>query len=359
MFRQKAEAVLNSISKRQTEYAKDKLDQSLDKYSEKFKSSVYFSRWPTVKMNDIHYMCVSHPFMKLQLTSKFVAKVLNFAREDNPMAKGKTVMADFIGKKRLEPYFKELCDIWNPAGGHHDEYRYTKGEDSPDRIIFEKLRGKKCATLVQLKLKSLRETSHFTTSWQDIADDFAKSYSDCIFKSLNFLFRLEQAIKNGKANENHIELSKKILRQERFVFVGISPDIPPIFSICWAREVLIKEVENKINQVPGLKEWVKTKFPKGYVWHIMDLADFQMFMSAKERTYFSDEISSYIRKSGVDDIPLGNDGSMPVSFRTFIVNKYGESDPKVGRRLNTFIPELESLFMGLKDDTASWMFKKD
>lgn len=356
-FRKKSEKLFNSLAKDHGDYKRENLDTNLEKYSPKFKPSAYFSRWPLIKMSQDHFACVGHPFMRLQLTSKYISKALSFAREDNPEANGRTVLADYLGKSRLEPFFKELCNIWNPPGGHYDEYPYVNGAESADRIIFEKLGGRGCATHIQLKLKSLTANAHFAVSLDEISKDFSKSYSDCVFKSLNFLFKMEQAVCINKSNPDYVDLNKKILEQERHVFIGISPDVPPIFSLSWSREILMAEVLSKIAKVAGMQDWFQKKFPAGVIWHIMDLADFQIFLSTGNTQCLADEIADYILKSKIDDLPMGNDGSMPASFRTFIINKYGENDPRSGKRIKTLLPQLQKIFIELKDDLGNWLFK--
>ena len=354
----KARNVLNSMSRTCADYGEDTLDQTLERYSSKYRASAYFSKSPFLKLSETHFLCVSHPYLRLQLTSKFIAKALFFARQAEPTVRGRTQLSQFMGKDRLEPFFKELCNIWAPAGGHYDEYLYEQGtEDSScDRIVFEDLNGEPCITLIQLKLKALTEMAHYATSWEVITADFAKAFSECIYKSINFLYRLEHARSTGRLRPEHRETSERITAAGRFVFLGIVPELPPIFTISFAREALMQEVRSELDS--DVRKWMEERFPDGITWHLMDLSEFEIFLSAKTGLSLGPEIIDYILQNQVDQNPIRLDGTIPQSFRSFIINKYGEADKAGARRIPKMLSGLEKVFKSITADSRQLMFQK-
>lgn len=343
--------ICGELSKTPSAYNHQNLDSRIENLSAKFRGSAYFSMHPFISVADDTYACIAHPFLRTHITSKYIQKSLLFGRIDEPNAQGRTKVAHFLGNDRLESYFRELCNVWAPPGGHHDEYFYSDGMESADRIIFETVGGVEFATLVQLKLKSLPTEVHFSESWERISRDFALSYSDCIFKSLKYLFKLSEKKAASQLNNETLEISEKVLACSHFCFIGIVPDLPPIFTINYVRRKLEDEVSKKIEKEKNknFKKWFQTEFPDGYLWHIMDLTDFQYLMSSSTPRSLAEEICIYVHSSGVDDPPLQN-GTAASTFKNYLIGRL-----KVDKI--PFHPKIHAIFTGVVLDMQYLLFK--
>ncbi len=345
------------LSKTPADYHHTKLDQQIESLSAKYRGSAYFSLHPLISMGNNFFACIAHPFLRTHITSKFIQKALALAREEEPTLEGRTSLSHFIGVHRLEEYFRELCDEWGPSGGHHDEFIYSKEMKSSDRIVFEDVDGVPFGTLIQLKLKSLPIKVHFAESWEEIGNDFGKSFADCVFKSIKFLYNLQKANTANQIDAKFRDLCSRILALENYCFLGVVPDLPPIFSICYAREALEAEVAKKVSKDKKLSAWFHKSFPDGYLWHIMDLTEFQFMLSTPKKTSLAKEICLYVNGTGVDSEPLQGDQTMPPSFKNFLISRYGTEKNGGGKRLSNFNPRLLSLFIEAKDDIGYFLFR--
>ncbi|MBY0383576.1 hypothetical protein K2X05_00320 [bacterium] len=345
------------LSKTPADYHHSKLDKNIESLSAKYRGSAYFGLHPLIAIGSNFFACVAHPFLRTHVTSKFIQKALALAREEEPELQGRTTFSKFVGELRLEAYFRELCDEWGPSGGHHDEFIYSKEMKSSDRIVFEDVDGVPFGTLIQLKLKSLPTNVHFAESWDEIGNDFGKSFADCIFKSIKFLYNLQKANTGNQIDSKFRDLCSKILALENYCFLGVVPDLPPIFSICYARQALEAEVAKKISKDKKLSVWFHNSFPDGYLWHIMDLTEFQFILSAPKDTSLAQEICLYVNGTGVDSEPLQGDQTMPPSFKNFLIARYGTEKNGGGKRLSNFNPRLLSIFTEAKDDVGYFLFR--
>lgn len=347
--------MLDSISSDIAEIGQSDFDKQLANLPGKFRGSAYFSLYPFISLNKSLYSSPGHPFVRLQLSTKFLQKSLAYARKDNGNADSSS-LSNLIGKVRFEEFLGELITNWDPATEHYDEYKYDQGKDSPDRIVFEEINGELATTLFQLKLKTLPVQVHFGLSWQDITNDFSKSFCDSVFKSLKYLYNLDKLQSQGRLKMNN-EISEKVLSSKKFLFIGLSPDVPPIFTISFAREKLLKLIIDKIKS-ENMEKWFDSRFPQGIDWHILDLSELQMLFSVKNSLSIYEEFKDYIENSGIDEIPISKDGTLPASFRSFIINKHYDNSNSESPRITKLIPELSDIFFEAKDQVGKLMFNK-
>jgi hypothetical protein len=168
-------------------------------YSGKSLPSALFQRWPLVQLNENQFLVSAPPFLKVQLTSKFLTKALAFARlESSPAERGRTPYSAFVGQQRFEPFVRELCDLWCP-GQHFDEYEYLRSgnQRSADRIVFERHGRGEVAILLQMKLKMVLEATHFGATADALTTDLGSALSETVYKSIQFLAALAKAEASG------------------------------------------------------------------------------------------------------------------------------------------------------------------
>lgn len=135
------------------------------------------------------------------------------------------------------------------------------------------------------------------------------------------------------------------------------PDLPPIFSICYARQALESILDKKISKDKKLAAWFQSKFPDGYLWHIMDLTEFQYMLSTPKGTSLAEEICHYVNSCGVDQEPFRGDMTVTPSFKSSLVDRYGTLDGFGNKRLHNFNPRLKNIFIEAKNDVGFFFFK--
>ena len=326
-------------------------------FSGKMLAEAIFSRTPLIQISDKHYLFAGHPFLKIQMTSKFLQKTLAFARKQE--GKPSTDFSQFIGE-RLEKFFGELCAVWNPSEGAYDEYSYLKNrnEKGPDKIVFEKQATKEVVTLFQMKTKMLKETTHYGVSESAHAEDVDPGFAEMIGKSIDFLFRLEEALKLNKVPEEHIALSKRILAAKKISLVGLSPDLPPIFVSPHYREALI----NKVKASLELQVWhwfdKRYQYKKTWFWHILDLEEFETFLSSPSgKKNFFDEVSQFVLQSRADSLFVDKKNTHPENFRSFIIKRHARKEPGKGEeRYLHRVGGLEEIFNKTGNEIGKYFF---
>lgn len=315
-------------------------------YTGKGRACALFSRWPLIRLNETQFMSAGHPFLKIQIGTKTLTKVLAFARkkEERPS----TDYSTWAGH-RLELFFGELCELWRP-GEHFAEYEYMKqgNERSADRILFEQHGSSTVCCLFQLKLKMLSDASHFGASSEAMQKDLASSFSETIYKTIRFLVRASEAAKEGGLRYESADLTRQILSADRFCLIGIVPEMPSVFVFRDLRQQLLAEVLDHLR--PAEREWFDRNSAR-CVWHVMDLDEFEFFLGlpADERHFYK-RLTGYFRHAGVNG-PLTNGGTLPSNFRSYLINKYGERNAEAGSpRLFAPVPDLLAIYEGMVED---------
>lgn len=343
---------INSIKNVLKELSVDENKMLKPMNGKKYNAFKVFDKYPLICLNGKEFIPIDSIFLIIQLSSKFIMKTLLLARAKDK--KPETNINTFIGK-RLELYLKELCNLKNEIK-HYDEYNFSKKEEnlSSDRIIIETFENQKYITLIQLKSKTFNEDSIFGYSFESIENDLEKSYIDCIFKSLNFLYSLENLKNSNKLNDNYKVISEEILEAKNYCFIGITYDLIPIFLIDKVRKCLMEKVELKIkNKNEKFLCWYKNKFSNGILWHIMDLTEFQTFLSIEKKICFFNEISEYIIESNIDKIPLSKvNDSLPHTFRSYLINKHGNKNKSNEPKLE-LLSEIENVFFKFTNEVKA------
>lgn len=331
-------------------------------FTGKMLAEAIFSRKPIIQLSERNYLIAGHPFLKIQMTTKFLQKALEFARREagnNPS----TVFSQFVGV-RLERLVGELCRSWCPEGKIFDEYEYlnTGNEKSSDKIIFETQTRNEVVTLIQIKTKMLRETTHFGVSDNPLESDVDSAFSEMISKSIVYLFNLDSALRAGTLRPSHIELSRRVLNAKKICLLGLSPVLPPVFSSHFFREELIEKVREQVGM--DIWNWFSGRYEYGkkWFWHIIDLEEFEIFISSpKEQKNLFDEVSQYVLQSKIDKPPFTGNGNetYPDSFRSFVIKRHARPQPERGPdRYLSEIPELLSIFQRIGDEISQYLFPR-
>ena len=328
-------------------------------YSGKTLAEAIFSKKPLIQLTERNYLISGHPFLRIQMTVKFLQKALAFARIREGVPS--TRFSQFVAG-RLESFFGELCSAWNPIGGIFNEYLYSAqgNEKSPDKIIFEKQTRNDVVTLVQIKTKMLRDETHFGISDGPLEDDVDTAFSEMISKSITYLFNLDIGLRTGTLNPQTAELSRRILAAKKVCLVGLSPFLPPIFSNFVFRQELIQKVQQNVGEEVWSWFTSRYEYKKKWFWHIIDLEEFEVFISSPpEKVNLFDEVSQYICQCAVDNYPFGPDPNptLPDNFRSFVIKRHPVllPDSERGRRLDE-IPELHSIFERFGDEVVNFLY---
>lgn len=323
-------------------------------YTGKARPCAFFSRWPLIRLNEHQFVVAAHPFLKIQIATKAITKAMALARREEG-GEARTAFSQGLGR-RMEAFFGELCELWRP-GHHFAEYEYVQGQKSPDRIVFERHGSKEVACLFQLKTKMLLEATHFGSSEESIRRDLAGAFSETLYKTIQFLAHAKESERDGRLKTETLPLTRRVLACERFCLIGIVPDMPSVFSFPDLRRVLLEEVQAHLD--PGAKEWFRQHFAKRCVWHVMDLDDFEWFLSIRpSKREIYKRVAGYIREADLSgDLIQG--GTLPSNFRTYLIQKFGRRDPATNdRRLDSYVPELFALFNEFAADASRYFSLK-
>jgi hypothetical protein len=315
-----------------------------------------FIRKPYIQISEKHYLASGHPFLKTQLTHKFLQKSFAFAREIEKKAPTSPSFSQFIGN-RLELFFEELCKYWNPPNGQFSEHEYLNGsnEKSADRIVFESDRGLETVILFQVKTKTLQEKSFYGVSLETLDKDL-KVYSEFIYKSINYLYLLERGLREGNLRNVNRVFSERVLNAKKWCFIGITPIDPAIFANVAMRHKLISEVQIELDKInPEIKKWFQTKHESGKLlgWHIMGLDHFETFLTLPEdKRSFTACFAEYLRSSKIDSQLMNAAGGMPSNFRDFVIRYYRQNKD------TPLIPPLKAVFDKYAHDVNDYFFPK-
>lgn len=345
------EAVLTSLSFKSDEQLNSAIFGHSKDYSGKAKAEAIIALRPFLQVNDELFLCAGSPYLKIQCTRKFLPKALYFARQDT--GKASNPLSNFIGESRLEPFFKELCNIWAPSEGHFDEYYYEPIDSakSCDRIIFEKTDdGSEIAILVQLKAKTLIEASLFGGKFEAVKKDIQSAFSEMLYKSVNYLSAAKEKLEQGRHRSDSADITTRILAAKKIVFLGISPDVPPIFTSKPVREIVEEKVVSEVSA--GSWKWLNEHYERVY-WHIISLHEFEAFLCIpKEYQVFHRTIHDYFVESELETNPISADMGLPDSYRSYILKKY--CTPGADGKYIMFLPELQRVFDDFQKDIKSY-----
>ena len=331
-------SILDSLSFKVNEPIASSLFDHAKGYSGKARAEAIIARRPLIRVHDDMYFCCGQPYMKIQITRKFLPKALFLSRQDEKTVNSN--LSHLIGS-RLESLFKELCNDWNPTGGHFDEYFYDRDcmNKSVDRVAFEMHGKNEVALLFQLKAKTLVEASLFGGDFNVLKQDIQSAFSEMIYKSINFIKNAKSLIEKRQHNQATEELTLRILNAKKIVFIGISPDVPAIFTSKPVREI----VEEKIRAEVGEETW--SWFQKHYeriYWHVLSLHEFEAFLCLpKNKQDFHKTIAAYFLDSRLETEPISESG-IPDSYRSYILKKY--KNPNEKSQYIKIHPEFKKIF---------------
>lgn len=342
------EAIIDSLSFKLNEPLSSLIFSHAKGYTGKAKSEAILNLRPLIQINENTYFCTGHPYLRIQSSRKFLPKSLFLARNDE--GKASTRLGQSIGN-RLEHFFKHLCDDWNPSGGHFDEYFYNINNQnlSPDRIAFEKFKSQEIAILFQLKAKTLIEAAMFGGPFDKLKNDIQSAFSEMVYKSITFLKNAHDSIHQGSHNPDTKTISNRTLSAKKLVLIGISPDVPGIFSSKPLRTI----IEEKVISEAGKEtwDWLHSHYERVY-WHIISLHEFQAFLCIpKNNQCFYKTIRAYFNHSRLETDPISPDG-FPSSYRSFIIEKYGRKELGVPRIDHH--PELKKIFDEFSSESVKY-----
>jgi hypothetical protein len=312
-----------------------------------------------MKVSEKHYLSAGHPFLKAQMTHKFLLKAFAIAREIEKKTKQSLSFSQYVGQ-RLERFFEELCIYWNPPGGQFSEYYYlqdSKEEEnkSADRIVFEKDGESERVVLFQLKTKTLQEGAFYGISIDKINEDI-KVYSEFIYKSINYLFQLDKGLREGKLRQEHKSLSERILNAKQCCLIGITPVDPAIFTVKDMRHQLIAEIRSALDKkdVEIWKWFIKRYGSQNCLgWHIMGIDHFETFLTLQpHQRNFSECFKLYLMNSRIDYELMDAQGAVPGNFRDFVIKHFKQSKD------TPLIEPLHNVFRQYYSQVAKYFFVK-
>lgn len=345
------DSILDSLSFKVDEPLTSPLFNHAKNYSGKAKSEAIISLRPLIKIHDDVFFSAGQPYMKIQITRKFLPKALFYARKDS--GDPRTELSQFFGA-RLEAFFKELCNKWNPEGGHFDEYFYDQSEamQSPDRIAFEKHGNHEVAILFQLKAKTLLEASLFGGPFESVKKDIQSAFSEMIYKSIEYIKQAKALHESGRHHSSSEEITKRVLNAKKIVFMGVSPDVPAIFNSKPIREIVEEKIKEKVGEETWT--WLHEHYGRVY-WHIISLHEFQAFLCIPQNKQdFHKTVAAYFKDSRLESESISNAG-FPDSYRSFVIKKYGS--PNQHGQYIQFLPELQDVFNDFVDEVKEHFFE--
>ena len=317
-----------------------------------------FTRNPYMKVSEKHYLAAGHPFLKAQMTHKFLQKAFAIARKIEKTQKPTLPYSQYVGE-RLERFFEELCIYWNPPDGQFSEYFYlqdSKIEEnkSSDRIVFEKFGESEIVILFQVKTKTLQEKSFYGVSIDGIDKDI-KIYSEFVYKSINYLYLLDKGLREGKLREEHKTLSERVLSAKKCCLIGITPIDPAIFTNVAMRRQLIWEVRAALDKKDvEIMKWFMKKYGSTNCvgWHIMGIDQFESFLTLPpHQRNFSDCFQRYLESSRIDYELANSQGEIPDTFRGFVIKHFKQT------RHTPLIGALQNVFHQYADQVAEFFFQ--
>lgn len=313
-----------------------------------------FLRKPYIQISDKHFLSTGHPFLKTQITHKFLQKAFALAREIEKTTPTSPSFSQNVGD-RLERFFMELCNYWEPLGGQLSEYEYLRGsnEKSADRIVFESDGKSETAILFQVKTKTLQEKTFYGVSIESLDKDI-NVYSEFIYKSINYLYLMDKGLREGNLRNENRAFSERVLNANKWCFIGITPIDPAIFTNVAMRHRLISEVQIELNKInPEINKWFQIKYESGKLlgWHIMGLDHFETFLTLpQEQRFFSNSFSLYLKTSKIDSQLMNFAGEIPSNFRDFIIRYYHQNKD------TPLIPRLKAVFDKYGRDVNNYFF---
>lgn len=319
-------------------------------YSGKAKSEAIITLRPLIKVQDEVYLSSGQSYMALQMSRKFITKALFYARQDHGSAM--SPLSTFIGETRFERFFNELCSDWTGATGFSEYFYDYAGNSlkSPDRVVFESHGTSEVATLFQLKGKPLLESSLFGGDYAKLVNDIGSAYAEMVYKTVQFLNSAKSLIASGRHNPSTKHITERIFGCRKILLIGVSPEIPPIFTTAPVRKIL----EDRVKTIVGQAMWdeVHTYFDKVY-WHVISLTEFQAFLCLpKHKRDFHKTIQAYFQLSRIETEPV-NLHSIPDTYRSFVLKKYGV---KVKGKNGYIKPnaELEALYKVFSEEAIKY-----
>lgn len=324
-------------------------------YSGKALAEAIFLRFPLITVADGRYLASGHPFLKGQMTNKFLPKCLALAREIEGIPD--TRYSGFIGD-RLEAFLKQLCSYWDPSRGHEDEFEYLTSnghEKSPDRIVFERRKNDETAVLFECKVKLVKEATHTGASWKALESDLAASFSKSIAQGIKFLYDIHHGIKLDKLTPEKKAVCERLRKVKRVALVGLTPDLPPIFVSKPIRDLLMTKVKERTGD--DVFDWFTTQYRHWY-WHVLDLEELETFLTLpKRKRMFYYELSRYLKRSRIDVDQSPSGGKLPADFRNYLIWNHGAKSDSDEHRILESIPGLSAVFESQMEEIKKYFFQ--
>jgi hypothetical protein len=307
----------------------DLLDTEFSKHQAEGLVQAFFVKYPFVRLNDTYYLPPLHPFMRLLAASGPVFRALELARKAAKSSGQSSSWTNLHSSRmgiRFEHLVRSLVERAYAPGAWAAEYEYTKGQKSPDFILFE---DDATVVLVQAKLKRMTPGAFFGYDLDTFRED-SERFAEMIWRSVRYLQNIRKGKRSGKSDEDSV--TERVLSAKRVVLVGIAPFLSPVFVPGLPRDTIVAAANKKLG--PD----VAHALVDIAAWHITGFDDLALFFSLPAGPTLGHAIVEYVHTMG--DTFITDDG-MVSSFRNWCIHKHSTTikPPAAWRRAFELLTE--------------------
>jgi hypothetical protein len=147
----------------------------------------------------------------------------------------------------------------------------------------------------------------------------------------------------------------RIKNAKRYFLIGLFPSYPSIFSIKEIRDRLISTCKSVLSR----DEWdfFHSRLGKSIFWHIIDMEDFQAFLSLPvHRRRFGYELRRYLRSANIDTSTL-EDGMIAMNFRSYILSNCRHKPDYVSEEYSDIKSFLQSTYFEAFEKSFEVIYK--
>jgi hypothetical protein len=286
--------------------------------------------------------------VRAQLTSKFLLKALIFGSHKKPKQVENPLRT--LVAKRLEGLVRELSKKLKHTRVTGDLAYYTTDRDEvwqmPDCIVIEKYAKHSVTTLVETKLKVLKEVTTGGDSFEALISDM-KIYSEVLEQSIQFLYNIEKRLDRDRTTKESLTVIDEVLLSKWICTLGICPELPPLFTFKTFRDLLREELEKKVQTNgpklrPEMLTWFREKYARNWYWNIIGLEEFEYVLTLPPKKR---DLGYLLRRHLVDCGDLIPDISrkrgFKANFRSYLIKNFADKngtielgDPVIKRAFN-------------------------